>query len=230
MKKIVSMLTSAVLAVVTAVSGVMPVCAEDYKNEMEIEPFSSVTADSVELVFGKIDVCRYKVFQKIDGDFVEIYDTGSSDEDFFDGGSYKVTGLRSCTSYTFMVSDVGQGGVPTEYSSPMTFKTKPAQVKVKAVRASRNAVRLSWKKVKCEGYKLQVYDDHNFKWVSMRTVGKDITSARISGLKPGRKYKVRVKAFGRIPKGRKQYVPARSGHTKVLWGKPSKAVVVRTKK
>lgn len=208
----------------------------EYDDEFYFSPSPGVTDNSIELIWSHPEYGNFKIYQKADGEFVEIFDTKNSDDPNYkgdiDGGRYTVTGLRSSSSYTFMVGAMVWDGEPSVYSRPLTFKTEPSKVVLKSARASSNAIRLTWKKTKCDGYKLQVYDNHNFKWVTRRTVGKNVTSARISGRKPHRKYKVRVQAFTRIPKSREQYIPskARHGrHTKVLWGKASKAVTVRTK-
>lgn len=88
---------------------------------------------------------------------------------------------------------------------------KPAQVVVnKKYNSAKSAVRISWGKVaKASGYRVYIYDRTSKTWKKFKTVrGRTTTNCRITGLKPGTKYKFRVRAYRKL-------------NGKTYWGKTS---------
>lgn len=179
------------------------------------------------------------IFQaKIDGKWKNI------GKDFMSKGSSAVlNGLKPYTGYTIRVCipHYGDNWNNKEgfkaYSETIKIRTEPAQVKIKSTSKSKTAVRINWKKVKCQGYKIQQYDASLYKkWKTVATVrDQNITTARISKLKSGTKYKFRVIAYGRTldkyPVLENDSDPVQPPYyTHLLWGRASKAVAVTTKK
>ncbi|MCR5141138.1 MAG: fibronectin type III domain-containing protein [Ruminococcus sp.] len=120
------------------------------------------------------------------------------------------------------------------WSDPIKIRTCPKKTGITYTKAARHTVRIRWKAVKCEGYKLQQYNAKKKKWVSIRTLPKSKTSAKIEGLKANSKYKFRVVPYGHVAD--KKYPRKLSIKNKgffyssALFAKPSKAVTVKTKK
>ena len=88
---------------------------------------------------------------------------------------------------------------------------KPAQVVVnKKYSSTKTAVRISWGKVtKASGYRVYIYDRTSKTWEKFKTIrGRATTNCRINGLKPGTKYKFRVRAYRKL-------------NGKTYWGKTS---------
>lgn len=95
----------------------------------------------------------------------------------------------------------------------------PAKVKLKkAYTAQKTSVTISWSKIKnAKGYRVQIYNSSKKVWKNLKTITKNSTvSYKVTGLKAGTKYKLRVKAYTKA-----------SGKT--VWGKASAAKNVVTK-
>ena len=95
----------------------------------------------------------------------------------------------------------------------------PAKVKLKkAYTAKKTSVTISWSKIKnAKGYRVQIYNSSKKVWKNLKTITKNSTvSYKVTGLKAGTKYKLRVKAYTKA-----------SGKT--AWGKASAAKNVVTK-
>ena len=143
----------------------------------------------------------------------------------------KVTCRLVCPEYK--VKDE-QGNIVTKklVSKSITFRTLPNPTTIVKTSRSKNAVRLYWVKQKyCAGYKIQKYNTKTKKWETAKTI-KDfkVTNARVSGLKPGTKYKFRIKTYGYV--GSKKFpVKTKNGaFSNVIYGHVSKTVMVTTKK
>ena len=227
----------------------------DLKKKPAIEGYCSPTEDWIYLTLctyvdempddyeGTIFDGGYTVFgqMKIDGKWKNV---GRAD----DAGTYSAVGfedyeVKPYTTYTVRAyfphyRDYwrNKDGFKA-YTKAVKIRTKPAQVKIKSTSRSKTAVRLNWKKVKCEGYKIQQYDpDKSIKWQTVKTVrDPNATTVRISKLKSGTKYKFRIKAYGRTldkyPVMENDSDPVQPPYyTHTLWGRASKAVSVTTKK
>ena len=120
------------------------------------------------------------------------------------------------------------------WSDPIKIRTCPKKTGITYTKAARHTVRLRWKAVKCEGYKLQQYNYKKKKWVSIKTLPKSKTSVKLTGLKADTKFKFRVVPYGHVADKRypREVVIKNQGpvYTSALFGKASKAVVVKTKK
>ena len=109
--------------------------------------------------------------------------------------------------------------------SGMDSKPKPASVKAPAkvkklsVKASSpRKVRVSWKKQSCDGYRIQLSLQANFKKIAKTVTVRGGKSAKktVSGLKEKKKYYVRIQAYRQV-------------NGKRVYGTFSKKVKVRTK-
>ena len=155
-------------------------------------------------------------------------------------------GLKPYTTYKFqlkisyLVGDFTdeEGNTKPVYkevwSDPIKIRTCPKKTGITYTKAARHTVRIRWKAVKCEGYKLQQYNAKKKKWVSIRTLPKSKTSAKIEGLKANSKYKFRVVPYGHVADKRypREVNINKQGvvYTTSLFGKASKIVTVKTKK
>ncbi len=156
------------------------------------------------------------------------------------------TGLKPYTTYKFQLKISYYVGYHTyedgttkpvykiHWSDPIKIRTCPKKTGITYTKAARHTVRLRWKAVKCEGYKLQQYNYKKKKWVSIKTLPKSKTSVKLTGLKADTKFKFRVVPYGHVADKRypREVVIKNQGpvYTSALFGKSSKAVVVKTKK
>ena len=89
---------------------------------------------------------------------------------------------------------------------------------VKASSVGYKTASLTWEKVKgAKGYRIYVYDTAAKKYSKVTTISKNITTYKLTGLKQGKTYKYKVRAYKKV-KG------------KTVWGKCSDAVSLSTKK
>lgn len=110
--------------------------------------------------------------------------------------SYKVSSLKTGTTYKFRVRAYKKKLLTTDYSKGWTeISAKPMPAKVTGLKATQyaaNAIKLSWSKVSgATGYKVQVYKSS--KWTDYKSVTTN--SVTVSSLKNGTSYKFRVLAF-----------------------------------
>lgn len=154
--------------------------------------------------------------------------------------SYTFTDLKPATAYTIkLVTRIVEN---KDCRRAVQFKTMTCPEKVEKVtgHTSSNAARLTWNRVKCTGYKIQQYNKAEKKWKTVKLVSKNLNTARISGLDSGKKYKFRVVPYSRLNnilvyewdyneddgKNDGYFHPG----SYVYQGKPSKTVVLTTKK
>ena len=116
--------------------------------------------------------------------------------------NYKITSLVPNTSYKFIVKAFRKDGSKiyfSDASKTITAKTRSiAKLTGKTnYTCTTNAVRINWNKLSgVTGYKIFRYDDAKKKWVAVKAVyDPNATNYKISGLKAGKVYKFRVKAF-----------------------------------
>lgn len=107
--------------------------------------------------------------------------------------SYQIKSLSAAKTYSFRIRAY-KGSVNGAYKN-YTTSTAPKKVGSLSVKAAKKSATVKWKKVSGNGYQLQYSTNSNFKnakSVNLSSASK--TSKKISGLKKGKKYYVRVRA------------------------------------
>lgn len=105
-------------------------------------------------------------------------------------------------------------------STAITAYTSPDKVKLSSAAKSGSAINTKWKKVSCDGYQVQYSTSSSMKKAKTIKVNKAKTvSRKISGLKRGKKYYVRVRAYKKIKTS--------SGKTKYYYGEWSSKKTVK---
>ncbi len=184
-----------------------------------------------------------EVYTIKDGEKKKINDYDSGYET---GRSHWNKGLKPYTTYKFQLKISYLVGAHTyedgttkpvykiHWSDPIKIRTCPKKTGFTFTKVARHTARLHWKAVKCEGYKLQQYNYKKKKWATIRTLPKSKTSAKLTGLKANTKYKFRVMPYGHVAdkKYPRKFIIKNKGfiYSSALFAKPSKAVVLRTKK
>ena len=126
--------------------------------------------------------------------------------------SYKVTGLKTATTYSFRIRAYKKSGNVTAHSGYTTLKTltSPTNVsKVVCIACSYNSITLSWSRnTTATGYKLEQYKGG--KWVQTAVINSNsTTSYKVTGLKTATTYSFRIRAYKKSGN-----VTAHSGYTK----------------
>lgn len=143
---------------------------------------------------------KYEVYRYVKKKWKKIKTTSKT--------SYKVTKLKSNTSYKFKVRAVA-GTNKGSFSSVLTAKTVPLTTTL-TVKAGKKRLTASWKKVaNITGYEVQYSTSKKFTKKTTKT--SKITKAKtvkktIKSLKKGKKYYVRVRAYKTV-NGKKVYSP-----------------------
>ncbi len=96
-------------------------------------------------------------------------------------------------------------------SAAKSITVKPATPKMTTASKTKTAVRINWKAVSCDGYRIYMYDSSTKKYKYIKTVSSSKTTYRISGLKSGTAYKFKVRAYVKNSSGTKVY----SGYSSV---------------
>ena len=115
--------------------------------------------------------------------------------------SYKVTGLKTATTYKFRIKAYAKDGSNKLYSASYatkSVKTLPSAVKKFTYKnRTKNAITLKWaKNTSADGYVIEQYKGK--KWVVIKTVTKKATvNYKVTGLKKGTTYKFRIKAYAK---------------------------------
>lgn len=159
---------------------------------------STITYNSVTLKWSKASSCDgYEIYQYKSSKWTKIATTTST--------SYKVTSLKTGTTYKFRVRAYDKGLFRTtygSYSSTVSAKPLPAKVTgLKVTGTSYNTVKLTWSKVSgASGYQVQQYKSG--KWTTIKTTTS--RSLSVSKLSIGTNYSFRVRAY-RTVSGSKKY-------------------------
>ncbi len=158
----------------------------------------------------------------------EIYKYDSAKKEYVKIGSttktsFKVKGLSGGTEYKFMVKPYKNINGLTIFGKDSEIKaiTTPSKAKIKSVKAGAKGskqVTVNWAKVVgADGYRIYYSVDEDFETVKKVTVKPgDEVSKVIKGLKKGKKYYFRVRAFKKV-------------NGKNVWGKYSSTKSVRVK-
>lgn len=114
--------------------------------------------------------------------------------------SVKLTGLKAGEKYRIAITPKSDSGNKTSVAVfarvEKKFATAPGKVAIKKPVTAKKAITVKWSKKKGTGYQVQIAKDRKFK-KSLKTykVGKAYTSKKISKLKKGTTYYVRVRAY-----------------------------------
>lgn len=162
--------------------------------------FSAVASDSVTLSWTKAqgaDEYGVYVLNAKTGKYSYIGKTSST--------SYTVSKLQANTVYTFAVTSVsvsGKTSLKTASYPTAKMKTAPANVtSFKAAKAGNGKITLSWKKsAGASGYQIYCYDDATKKYTAVKATASDRLT--VSGLKAGRTYTFRIRAYGEYSKAK----------------------------
>ena len=130
--------------------------------------------------------------------------------------------LRKNTDYTVSYAkgrkNVGKYAVTVKFkgnytgSKTLYFTINPQSTKISGLSAKRNQIRIKWKakKTQTSGYEIQYSTNKNFKKSKITKVNKNkTTAAKITGLKGGKKYYIRIRTYKKV--GNKKYYSGWSG-------------------
>ncbi len=134
----------------------------------------------------------------------QIYQYSSSQKAYVkigvtDRTSYEVEDLKSAKAYKFKVRAYNKSGGKYYYgdfSKVLPTATEPDEVEnVRVAEKTKNSLTIKWNSVpRAEGYQVFVYNTAKNKYVRETTV-KSGTSVKLTGLKTGTTYKIKIKAF-----------------------------------
>lgn len=128
--------------------------------------------------------------------------------------SYTIKNLSPIKKYKVRVKPfetINRVNYSGSNSSAITAYTSPKQVKLSSAAKSGTAIAAKWNKVSCDGYQIQYSTSSSMKKAKTVKLKKASTvSRRITGLKRGKKYYVRVRAY--------KNVKISSGKTKCYYG------------
>ncbi len=157
-------------------------------------PLDAIEGILVKSYYDNSDVENAKIYYIIWDKATKIYTKSTSHTPHtWDSGkvtkaaTYGATGVKT---YTCTVC----GAKKTSSIAKKTVKKLTAKT---TYTCTTNAVRINWNKLSgVTGYKIFRYDDAKKKWVAVKAVyDPNATNYKISGLKAGKVYKFRVKAF-----------------------------------
>lgn len=152
---------------------------------------SNATEKSLTLNLADVGSTGYTVQMYKKGKWVTIGNAYS--------GTYKVKGLSPAKSYKFRVKpfeDINRNIYHGTYSSSIKTCTAPKKVKLSSVASGRKAMNVKWKKTTGSGYQIQYSTKKSMKKAkTVKAKGTKTVSKKIKGLKKGKKYYVRVRAY-----------------------------------
>ena len=220
--------------------------AKDSEKNGTVYPMYYVpTTNSVKLTWNCSDHRVFYIYQKQkDGSYKKIGTHRDTRKDSYYvpwDQSYKVTGLKPNRSYRFKIASKHKTGVDKAtgkakykkvFSDELIVRTRPKAPKITKVQVGSSAVKLSWKKVDCDGYKIQINKridkGPNFKDIgTVKTNGK--TSFKIKGLEPGHDYQFVVQSYTKFKGNYEAWSDGYIGKNMVR-SEYSEVVTVTTKK
>jgi hypothetical protein len=160
--------------------------------------------DAIRLYWDKVDCDGYEVYVLDGSEWKFVATAGGSATD------YRVGSLKSATKYTFKVrafnKDADGNSVYGEYSNEYKATTKaeavtaaPSKVKITKAGKAKDAIRVYWDVIDCDGYEVYIHDGTS--WKLAGTVSGKTGNLRISGLKSSTKYTLTVRAFNKDASG-----------------------------
>ena len=90
-------------------------------------------------------------------------------------------------------------------SLAVSLMTRPLKTTVTNSTAYNTKIKLTWKSINCMGYQVQMLDTSTNKWTTKKTVNTNTANSTVTGLKSGKKYSFRVRAFTKNAAGKKVY-------------------------
>lgn len=113
--------------------------------------------------------------------------------------TYTFKDLSAAKTYKFIVTPYTVKNSKKVYGekTQLTAVTSPKKVTMKKVTSlGKKAIRVTWKKTSCSGYQIMIATNKKFsKGVKKYIVSSKVTSKKITGLKKGKKYYVRIRAY-----------------------------------
>ncbi len=115
--------------------------------------------------------------------------------------SYKNTGLKEGTNYSYRVKAYNQiGSEVKEGSFSDTLKTAsaPAKPSLKVSQTGSKKVKITWKKTsRCDGVEIYMKAENKRKYTKIASKSKSASSLKKSGLKKGTTYRFKIKRYKR---------------------------------
>ncbi len=115
--------------------------------------------------------------------------------------SYKNTGLKEGTNYSYRVKAYNQiGSEVKEGSFSDTLKTAsaPAKPSLKVSQTGSKKVKITWKKTsRCDGVEIYMKAENKKKYTKIASKSKSASSLKKSGLKKGTTYRFKIKRYKR---------------------------------
>ena len=173
--------TAAVL--IEANNGLNPPALREYK----------VTANSATLSWKPVSgAIGYRVYRKVGRNWVKVKTLS--------GTRYTEKGLAPYSTYQYKVKAYKKKSGKTFWgkaSRVQTVTTLPEAPKFKAFSSTKDAIRVNWQGVKCDGYQLYM-SENGGAYTKVATVkGASVGTYKIKNLKSGTKYTFKLRAYGR---------------------------------
>lgn len=129
----------------------------------------------------------------------------------WNGSDWKVIGMTDADTTTWRDSDKINSGSKYYYkvgsyqvvggyvkyggkSASKAFVSRPVKVNITSAVRSSDAIRINWKKVKCDGYQVFLSDGGKFKLIAT-IKNQNTLTYRATGLTPNKTYTFRIKAY-----------------------------------
>ena len=173
--------TAAVL--IEANDGLNPPALREYK----------ATANSVTLSWKPVSgAIGYRIYRKVGSNWVKVKTLSST--------SYTEKGLAPYSTYQYKVKAYKKKSGKTFWgkaSRVQSVTTLPEAPKFKAFSSTKDAVRVNWQGVKCDGYQLYM-SENGGAYTKVATVkGASAGTYKVKNLKSGTKYTFKLRAYGR---------------------------------
>lgn len=175
---------------------------------------STVSDTGLTLSFDNVGATGYTVQMYKDGKWKTLDKSYST--------TYKLKNLSPAKTYKLRVrafESINRNTYNGAYSSAFTVCTAPKKVDLLSISPNGKAFTLKWKKVTADGYQIQYSNAKSMKKAkSLKVKSKKAVSKTVKGLKGGKAYYVRVRAYKTMKNG--------AGKTVYYYGKWSSKKVV----
>lgn len=190
MKKLLNVLLAAALGASVLSAASLTASAATLPRVTSVKAYN-IDDDEINLKWKKVKGADgYQVKVYTDGKWKSLGSTKKT--------SFEADDLRSAKAYKFKVRAYeykGSKKLYGKYSSVLSSATDPDEVeRVKVTSKDKASVTLSWAKVpRATRYQVYLYDSAKGKYVRKVTVKKN--TATVKGLKAGKTYKLKVRAY-----------------------------------